>query len=190
VPCGETATRHIAPSANTARRRRYAHPRHRNAGQPVWPLWLLPDYGAAPTGRLACWQGPGGEDQRRTRGRCLSEDAPAHPWSQIRQEHWAIVDLVGKGGRIRTVRMPVWVKGAIDRWVIPAEVTEGRMFRAVSRHGTPLGRGISENVIWYVVRRCAERMQLEHVAPHDLRRTCAKLCHVNGGELEQVQFLL
>jgi integrase len=34
------------------------------------------------------------------------------------------------------------------------------------------------------------RMQLEHLAPHDLRRTCAKLCHVNGGELEQIQFLL
>jgi Phage integrase family len=49
---------------------------------------------------------------------------------------------------------------------------------------------ISENVIWYVVRRCAQRMELEHLAPHDLRRTCAKLCHVNGGELEQIQFLL
>jgi hypothetical protein len=31
---------------------------------------------------------------------------------------------------------------------------------------------------------------LEHIAPHDLRRTCAKLCHSNGGELEQIQFLL
>ena len=25
---------------------------------------------------------------------------------------------------------------------------------------------------------------------NDLRRTCAKLCHVNGGELEQIQFQL
>jgi integrase len=33
-------------------------------------------------------------------------------------------------------------------------------------------------------------MQLDHLAPHDLRRTCAQLCHVNGGELEQIQFLL
>ena len=33
-------------------------------------------------------------------------------------------------------------------------------------------------------------MGLEHIAPHDLRRTCAKLCHTNGGELEQIQFLL
>jgi site-specific recombinase XerD len=53
-----------------------------------------------------------------------------------------------------------------------------------------LGRGISENVVWYVVRQCALRLGLEHLAPHDLRRTCAKLCHVNGGELEQIQFLL
>lgn len=50
---------------------------------------------------------------------------------------------------------------------------------------TPWGKGVSENVVWYVVRRCAERMQLDHVAPHDLRRTCAKLCHVNGGESER-----
>jgi integrase len=107
---------------------------------------------------------------------------------QIRQAHWAIVDLVGKGGHIRTVPMPIWVKTAIDRCMSLA--TAGRVFRAVSRHGTPWGKGISENVIWYVARRCAERMQLDHVAPHDLRRTCAKLCHVNGGELEQIQFLL
>ncbi len=35
-----------------------------------------------------------------------------------------------------------------------------------------------------------QRLELEHIAPHDLRRTCAKLCHSNGGELEQIQFLL
>jgi integrase len=28
------------------------------------------------------------------------------------------------------------------------------------------------------------------LAPHDLRRTCARLCHQAGGELEQIQFLL
>jgi integrase len=109
---------------------------------------------------------------------------------QIRQGHWAIVDLVGKGGHVRTVPVPTWVKQAIDRWRDLAKVGAGRIFRAVSRHGTSWGKGISENVIWYVVRRCAERMQLDHLAPHDLRRTCAKLCHVNGGELEQIQFLL
>jgi site-specific recombinase XerC len=27
-----------------------------------------------------------------------------------REEHWAIVDLIGKGGHIRTVPVPDWVK--------------------------------------------------------------------------------
>jgi site-specific recombinase XerD len=109
---------------------------------------------------------------------------------QLRRGHWAIVDLVGKGGHIRTVPMPLWVKGAVDKWMTAAAVTEGRIFRAVSRHGTSWGKGISENVVWYVVRNCAREMEFDHLAPHDLRRTCAKLCHVNGGELEQIQFLL
>jgi len=33
---------------------------------------------------------------------------------QRRDEHWAIVDLVGKGGHIRTVPVPDWVKSVID----------------------------------------------------------------------------
>src|SRR5256714_12029254 len=37
---------------------------------------------------------------------------------------------------------------------------------------------------------CCEKAGLQHIAPHDLRRTCAKLCHTSGGELEQIQFLL
>ena len=35
---------------------------------------------------------------------------------QQREEHWAIVDLVGKGGHIRTVPMPAWVKATVDSW--------------------------------------------------------------------------
>ena len=35
---------------------------------------------------------------------------------QQREEHWAIIDLVGKGGHVRTVPIPAWVKEAIDIW--------------------------------------------------------------------------
>ena len=31
---------------------------------------------------------------------------------------------------------------------------------------------------------------IANLAPHDLRRTCARLCHDCGGELEQIRFLL
>ena len=109
---------------------------------------------------------------------------------QMRQGHWAVVDLIGKGGHIRTVPIPEWVKVALDQWTRAAGVTEGRIFRAVARMGKVWGKGISQNVVWYVVKTCCERAGLDHIAPHDLRRTCAKLCHTSGGELEQIQFLL
>ena len=39
--------------------------------------------------------------------------------------------------------------------------------------------------------RCANLVCLnERVHPNDLRRSCAKLCHASGGELDQIQFLL
>jgi site-specific recombinase XerD len=109
---------------------------------------------------------------------------------QMRQGHWAVVDLIGKGGHIRTVPIPVWVKAALDDWAAAAGITEGRIFRAVARAGKVWGDGISQNVVWYVVKTCCEKVGLQHIAPHDLRRTCAKLCHTSGGEIEQIQFLL
>jgi hypothetical protein len=109
---------------------------------------------------------------------------------QMRQGHWAAVDLIGKGGHIRTVPIPNWVKAALDQWTRAAGVCEGKIFRAVAGRGKVWGSGLSQNVVWYVVRTCCARAGLEHIAPHDLRRTCAKLCHDRGGELEQIQFLL
>ena len=36
----------------------------------------------------------------------------------------------------------------------------------------------------------AKTIGVPGLAPHDLRRTCAKLCRAAGGELEQIQMLL
>jgi len=35
---------------------------------------------------------------------------------QLREEHWVIADLIGKGGHIRTVPIPLWVKRTVDAW--------------------------------------------------------------------------
>jgi site-specific recombinase XerC len=59
---------------------------------------------------------------------------------QIRQGHWAIVDMVGKGGHVRTVPMPGWVKDSVDQWLAAAGLKQGRLFRAVNRHGSCWGR--------------------------------------------------
>ena len=49
---------------------------------------------------------------------------------------------------------------------------------------------MSPKVLWDVVRAAAVRANIDKLAPHDLRRTCARLCHLAGGELDQIQFLL
>ena len=109
---------------------------------------------------------------------------------QMRQGHWAVVDLIGKGGHIRTVPIPNWVKAALDQWTRAAGVCEGKIFRAVARRGKVWGSGLSQNVVWYVVKNCAKRARIEKLAPYDLRRSCARMCHTAGGEIEQIQFLL
>ena len=66
---------------------------------------------------------------------------------QMRQGHWAVVDLVGKGGHIRTVPIPLWVKAALDEWTKAARITDGRIFRAVARTDKLWGDGISQDVV-------------------------------------------
>lgn len=109
---------------------------------------------------------------------------------QRRDGHWAIVDLVGKAGHVRTVPMPLWVKSAIDSWSSAADLGEGRLFRAIRRNGALWGSAVTQNVVWYLVKNCAKRAGIEKLAPHDLRRSCARMCHTAGGEIEQIQFLL
>jgi len=109
---------------------------------------------------------------------------------QRREDHWAIVDLIGKGGHIRTVPVPNWVKSALDLWMEAASISSGRVFRRVNKSGYVWRTGVTEKVVWSVVRESAAKAGIAKLAPHDLRRTCARLCHLAGGELEQIQFLL
>jgi integrase len=109
---------------------------------------------------------------------------------QQREEHWVVADLVGKGGHVRTVPIPQWVKVAVDAWTTAGAIAEGRIFRAINKAGRIWGDGMSPKVLWDVVRTAAARAGIDKLAPHDLRRTCARLCHLAGGELDQIQFLL
>ena len=109
---------------------------------------------------------------------------------QQREDHWAIVDLKGKARHTRTVLMPGWVKVLLDEWLRAANLTAGKLFRRVNKNGRAWGEGLTEKAAWHVVREHAGKAGIERLAPHDLRRTCARLCHSAGGELEQIQFLL
>jgi len=109
---------------------------------------------------------------------------------QMREGRWVIADLRGKGGRIRTVAVPVWVKQGINAWLSAAGVEEGRLLRPVSKAGKLNGNELSDWAIWSVVEQAAKQIGIERFGAHDLRRTCAKLCRKAGGDLEQIKFLL
>jgi site-specific recombinase XerD len=60
----------------------------------------------------------------------------------------------------------------------------------VNRAGVVTGERLGEKVVWQMLRQYAAEAGVPGIAPHDLRRTCAKLCRAAGGELEQIQMLL
>jgi integrase len=109
---------------------------------------------------------------------------------QQREERWAIVDLVGKGGHVRTVPVPDWVRTELDEWLAAAAIDRGKLFRRVNKGGKTWGEGMTVKAVWHIVKEAARRIGVAKIAPHDLRRTYARLCHASGCELEQIQFLL
>jgi site-specific recombinase XerD len=117
---------------------------------------------------------------------------------QQREARWAIIDLVGKGNRVRTVPMPSWAKAAIDRWAQQAGIADGvldrmngnRVFRSLSRHGHINGDSISPQTVADVVKEHAAACGFKALAAHDLRRTFAKLAYAGGAGLDQIQLSL
>ena len=109
---------------------------------------------------------------------------------QLREGRWVIADLRGKGGRVRTVAIPMWVKQAVNAWMTAARVEEGKLLRSINKAGKLKRDQLNDGAIWSVVESCAKEIGIERFGAHDLRRTCAKLCRKNGGDLEQIKFLL
>src|ERR1022692_2391308 len=158
--------------------------------------WLTAEQGQA------LWQAPDRERLKGKRDRALlavllSCGLRRHELAELtfshlqqREGHWAIVDLSGKAGHVRTIPVPDWVHGLLDDWTKAAGIDAGKLFRRVSSAGRAWGEAVTEKLVWHVVKEFAAKIGVNKLAPHDLRRTCARLCRAAGGELEQIQFLL
>jgi site-specific recombinase XerD len=110
---------------------------------------------------------------------------------QQRDGRWVIVDLIGKGQRIRSVPMPAWCKAVVDVWTEAAGLTAGLVFRSMNNKGELAGGPLlPQNVMDVVVHYAAKIEGLGKLAPHDLRRTFAKLAHTGHAALEQIQLSL
>jgi integrase len=87
----------------------------------------------------------------------------------MRDDRWVIPDLVGKRKKLRLVPVPAWVKDRLDLWTVAAEITEGKIFRAVRRNDKVSGASLSTTAVWKIVLHYAHEVGIEHLAPHDLR---------------------
>jgi integrase len=119
---------------------------------------------------------------------------------QQREGRWVIVDIIGKGRRVRTVPVPGWAKALVDRWALQAGLSSGRVCRRfrkgdrlvyeVSTDGQVAMAGtLSADAIADVVSTYARSLGWD-LAPHDLRRTFAKLARGGQAPLEQIQLAL
>jgi site-specific recombinase XerD len=109
---------------------------------------------------------------------------------QMRENRWVIVDIVGKRDKMRTVPMPTWAKTLIDDWMSAAHIDEGFIFRQVNRGDNVMGESLSPKAIYNVVKIYAKKLEKISIAPHDLRRTFAKLAHKGGSQIDQIQISL
>jgi site-specific recombinase XerD len=109
---------------------------------------------------------------------------------QQREGRWVLVDLMGKGKRVRSIPMPAWTKVAIDQWLDDTGIRHGRLLRAINKGDRIVGEGMTAQSIFECVQRHGRRIGLEKIAPHDLRRTFAKLAHKGHAALEQIRISL
>jgi site-specific recombinase XerD len=105
-----------------------------------------------------------------------------------REGRWVLVNLEGKGNRVRSVPMPAWAKVLVDDWTAGAGIFEGRLFRAISQKGE-VADSLTAQAVYLIVKGYAEQIGIS-VAPHDLRRTFAKLAHRGRSPVEQIQLSL
>jgi integrase len=108
---------------------------------------------------------------------------------QQREGRWVIADLIGKGGRVRTVPMPNWAKPILDAWAALLGSATGFLLRPINKRGAILPTGISPQAIFRIVKGYGVDAGVE-IAPHDLRRTFAKLAHRGRAPIEQIQLSL
>lgn len=109
---------------------------------------------------------------------------------QQREGRWVIVDMRGKGGRVRSVPVPAFAKAAIDVWAVGAGFSSGHVFRPINKADRISGEEMTAQAVFDAVKKYAGENGLDNIAPHDLRRSFAKLAHKGRAALEQIQLSL
>ncbi|HWT78633.1 MAG TPA: site-specific integrase, partial [Candidatus Methylomirabilis sp.] len=108
---------------------------------------------------------------------------------QLREERWVIADLKSKQGRVRTVPLPSPVILLVQEWITASGIGPGPLFWAINKAGRLTRAGLTAQAVYDIVKNRAWHCD-PGIAPHDLRRTFAKLAFAADPRLDQVQVVL
>jgi integrase len=108
---------------------------------------------------------------------------------EYRAGHMLLVNLIGKGGRVRSIAVPGWAQKTIEAWHKAAGMNDGYLLRSIDRGGTING-SLSAAAVRDIIKRYGTTIGVPKLRPHDLRRTYAKLSRLGGAPLETIQHSL
>ena len=108
---------------------------------------------------------------------------------QCRDDRPVIADLVGKHNRVRSVPIPTLVVVRLNDWLGAAQITAGAVFRSIDKADRITGASLTPQAIYEITKTYGYRSG-QPIAPHDLRRTFARLARNGKASLEQIQFAL
>lgn len=100
----------------------------------------------------------------------------------VRGGRTVVLDLMGKGQRVRTCVVPRWLEEPLTRWI--SIIGSGRILRSME-HGVP-GESLGDDGVYWIVKRYAAQVGL-NIAPHDLRRTFALQSLEGGANIEAIR---
>jgi len=113
-------------------------------------------------------------------------------WNQIIQqgEFWLVKDIKGKGGRVRSVKIPTQYMEVLYDYseACAGADPEGYILVHIDRHGNHY-EALTPRAIGKIVDKYAQQLDYR-ITPHGLRRTCATLAYRNGADMDMVRQML
>jgi len=102
--------------------------------------------------------------------------------------HYVRLRIHGKGRKLRYIKLPMSVQRRIEQWKAFHREPAGKstLFSALYK-GSVTVNPLGKSGIFYIVKNAGRRIGMPGLAPHDLRRTSARLAYEAGTPIPLIQ---
>ena len=105
---------------------------------------------------------------------------------QTRDDRTLLIDIKGKGNRLRSVSVPAWANAILNDWLHFSRTKSGPIISGFTSVGTLRPTPLSPSAIWDIVTDYAARIGVT-CSPHDMRRTYAELAQKGEAPIQVIQ---